>query len=128
MLSITTLYAIPLVMIFFVLWVQVSSLRVKSGVLLGHSENLELLVRVRRHGNFMEWVPFVLILMVLAEAKGADAIYIHIAGILLVAGRLIHPFGLRGDKSTAGRIIGNSANLLATLNLLICLIVKSAGW
>lgn len=63
------------------------------------------------------------------ESLGADAIYVHITGALLVLGRLAHPFGLKAEKAThVLRIIGNSANILATLNVMVCLAVRSLGY
>lgn len=127
--AITALYAIPLVAIFFILWISVAAARSKFGVSIGDGGHEDLHVRIRRHGNFIEWVPFVLILMVIAESMGAPDMYIHITGALLVVGRVLHPFGLKASVPVHGlRIAGNSANLLATLNILVCLVVKSLGF
>ena len=53
----------------------------------------------------------------------------HITGALLVLGRLAHPFGLKAEKAThVLRIVGNSANILATLNVMVCLAVRSLGF
>jgi uncharacterized membrane protein YecN with MAPEG domain len=125
---ITALYAMPLAVIFLVLWFGVSAMRSNLKVSIGDAGDPRLLERIRRHGNFVEWVPFVLILMALAEANGAGAVWVHITGVLLVAGRVVHPFGLKHDNPVHPlRIAGNSANLLATLNVLVCLAVTSAG-
>jgi uncharacterized membrane protein YecN with MAPEG domain len=125
---VTALYAMPLVVIFLVLWFGVSAMRSSLKVSVGDGGDARLLERIRRHGNFVEWVPFVLILMALAEANGAGAVWVHVSGVLLVAGRVVHPFGLKHDNPTHPlRIAGNSANLLATLNVLVCLAVTSAG-
>lgn len=126
LISITPLYAIPLILIFFVLWMGGSAKRSALDVSIGDGANPELLLRMRRHGNFIEWVPFVLVLMLLAELLGAPAGFVHAAGVLLVIGRLVHPFGLKAAQAASPlRIIGNSLNLLAVLNLLVCLIWRS---
>jgi uncharacterized membrane protein YecN with MAPEG domain len=123
---ITALYAMPLAVIFLVLWFGVSAMRSSVKVSIGDAGDPRLLERIRRHGNFVEWVPFVLILMALAEANGAGAVWVHITGVLLVAGRVLHPFGLKHDTPVHPlRIAGNSANLLATLNVLVCLVMTS---
>ena len=54
-----------------------------------------LLEAIRRHGNFIEWVPFVLILMGICEINGMGMRFLHGAGILLVSARLIHPWGIK---------------------------------
>ncbi|GHC44036.1 MAPEG family protein [Neogemmobacter tilapiae] len=125
---VTPIYALPLALIFLVLWFRVSSIRSATGVSFGDAGNVQILHRVRQHGNFMEWVPFVLILMILAEVMGAPALYLHIGGALLLIGRIVHPFGLKADNAAHPlRIIGNSANLLAVLNLMVCLGVNILG-
>lgn len=119
--SVTPIYALALVPIFLVLWIKVSSTRAASGVSFGDGGNPALLHRMRQHGNFIEWVPFVLILMILAEGMGTSAIYLHISGVLLVIGRIAHPFGLKPDNAGHPlRYVGNGSNLLAVL-------VASAG-
>lgn len=120
--AVTTLYALPLAVIFLVLWFGVSSARSGLNCAIGDAGNMDLLLKIRRHGNFVEWVPFVLILMILAEAQGAGAIWLHAGGALLLIGRLVHPFGLKIDNAAHPlRIVGNSANLLAVVILAIAL-------
>lgn len=71
-------------------------------------------------------IPLVLILMLLAELLGAPAGLVHAAGVLLVVGRVVHPFGLKVARAANPlRSLGNSLNLLAVLNLLVCLIWRS---
>lgn len=119
---VTTLYALPLALIFLVLWFGVTKTRATMGVSIGDAGNTDLHERIRRHGNFVEWVPLVLILMLLAEAAGSNSIALHSAGGLLVVGRVIHPFGLRAVNPThLLRILGNSSNLLATGILIVLL-------
>ena len=46
--------------------------RVQTGITLLHGEDEELLRRMRAHGNFIEYVPMILLLMALIElSKGA---------------------------------------------------------
>ncbi len=124
--SVTPLYALPLALIYLILWVRISAVRSKTSISFGDGGNVELLRRIRQHGNFVEWAPFVLILMILAEGMGAPALYLHIGGALLLIGRIVHPFGLQAIDNAAHpmRYIGNSANILATVNLMICLGVR----
>lgn len=122
-LHITTLYAMPLVAIFLPLWMRVSSARAKLNCSIGDNGDKYLLQRIRCHGNFIEWVPFALVLMILAEAQGANAMWLHAAGILLVIGRLAHPFGLKIDNAAHPlRYVGNGTNILAVVILAIALV------
>ena len=127
--DITTLYVFPLAVIFFILWISVTSTRSGLNCAIGDAGNMELLLKIRRHGNFIEWVPFVLILMILAEAQGAGALWLHIAGALLVIGRIAHPFGLKIDNAAHPlRIVGNSTNLLAMAILVVALARIATGF
>jgi uncharacterized protein len=79
--------------------------------------------RVRAQGNFAEYAPLGLILLAIAELQGTGAIWLHLCGILLLAGRMLHgvnfSFGLR---QPALRIGGMVLTLLALgLGALLCL-------
>ena len=101
---------------------RVSAIRAAAGISFGDAGNMVLLQRVRQHGNFVEWTSIVLILMILAEGMQAPAIYLHITGALLLIGRIAHPFGLKpGNAAHPLRYLGNGTNILATLNVMVCL-------
>jgi uncharacterized membrane protein YecN with MAPEG domain len=128
MLTITPLYALPVALIYLVLWFRVSSVRGALNVSFGDGGNAQLLQRIRQHGNCAEWSFFVLILMILAEGMGTPAMWLHISGALLLIGRIAHPFGLKAE--TAGhplRYVGNGTNLLAALNAMVCIAVHILG-
>ena len=126
---VTPMYALPLAVIFLILWFRVSAVRGRAKISFGDGGNVELLRRVRQHGNFVEWTTFVLILMILAEGMGAPALYLHISGALLLIGRIAHPFGLGAIDNAAHplRYVGNGTNILATANLMVCLAVNILG-
>lgn len=124
----TALYALPLTLLGLVLWFRVSMVRAALKVSIGDAGNPVLHERIRQHGNFIEWAPWVILLMALAEGNGAGALWLHISGALLLTGRLIHPFGLKADNPGHPlRYVGNTASLLATLNVMVCLAVTSLG-
>ncbi|HRK42982.1 MAG TPA: MAPEG family protein [Gemmobacter sp.] len=124
-LTITALHALPLALIYLVLWFRVTQMRAGLAVSIGDNGNVTLHERIRQHGNFVEWVPMVLILMILAESLGTDGLYLHASGALLVLGRLAHPFGLKAHRPThALRIVGNSTNILAMVTLIVCLALR----
>ncbi len=126
--QITTLYALPLALIFLALFFTVSAKRSDLKQSIGDGGDIALHERIRRHGNFVEWVPMVLVLMMLAEANGVGSTWLHAAGALLVIGRVIHPFGLKADNSLHPlRIAGNMGGILATAILVIATGLKLAG-
>jgi hypothetical protein len=91
---VTALYASILAIAGIVLSIIVSTRRGKVGVSILDGGNAELAVWMRRHGNFVEYVPFTLFMMALAEAAGTPSIWMHVIGIVLLLSRLIHPFGV----------------------------------
>lgn len=114
--QITATYAAIIALILVVLSAMVIAMRAQTKIALSHGDNLQLAERIRKHGNFTEYVPMALILMGLAEAGGANPMLIHAAGVILVAFRLLHPLGIRHDKSDAmPRIVGGSGTLIAIL-------------
>jgi uncharacterized protein len=125
----TTLYALPLILIFLILFFRVSARRSDLKVSIGDAGDAILHERIRQHGNFIEWVPFSLILMALAEASGANSIALHCAGGLMVLGRLLHPIGLKADNAAHPlRMAGNSLNLLAVAILAVLLAMSRLGF
>ena len=121
-LPVTSLYVLPLTIIYLGLFFAVSAKRSNLSVSIGDAGDVALHERIRRHGNFVEWVPLVLLLLVIAELQGTPRLWLHLAGGLLVLGRVIHPIGLKATAPTHPlRIAGNSTNLLATVILTIAI-------
>ncbi len=72
------------------LGVIVGGWRQKTGVSIGDGGNIDLVRAMRGQANFTETVPLTLIMMVYMALAGAPALAIHILGVLLVVGRIIH--------------------------------------
>ncbi|MES0382985.1 MAG: MAPEG family protein [Hyphomicrobium sp.] len=92
--AITAFYAALLGLFFVFLSFRVIGWRRLKSVELGHGEDSELLRRMRVHANFAEYVPFTLLLMAIAESMTAPRPLIHVVGLILIAGRLMHAYGL----------------------------------
>ena len=123
--TVTPIYALAVALIWLALWVRVRNRRATLKQSIGDGGDAELLLRIRQHGNCSEWAGILLILMIVAEGAGASALPLHISGVLLVLGRVTHPFGLKADVSlTSLRVVGNATNLLA---LAILVVVLAAG-
>lgn len=115
-LPITSLYTIPIAVLLVALSVAVSTQRGRHHVALGDGGNAVLTVWIRRHGNLVETAPFTLFVMALAEAGGAGGGLLHASGLILLAARLIHPFGItvaRPDHPL--RVLGGVGTSIATL-------------
>ena len=70
------------------------------------------------HGNAVEWaVPGVLLLLV-AELNRASPLLLHLCGIALVVGRVLHAVGLTRTAGVSfGRFAGSAASWTALLVL-----------
>jgi uncharacterized protein len=111
---ITSIYAAALGFMAILLSFHVIQLRAKTNISLLDGDNPTLRERIRRHGNFVEYVPLSLILMALAEAGGATSTWLHVIGGVLLVSRLIHPFGIKHDNASApARIIGASGTQIS---------------
>lgn len=114
------LYAALNAAIILVLAVLVTRVRRRHKVLLGDGSNPELLRAQRAHGNAVEYVPLVLILLLTLASLKASLIIIHVIGALLTFGRILHAIGLsRSSEASIGRAGGI---LLTWISLLIAII------
>jgi uncharacterized protein len=114
--SITALYAGLLGLIAIAIAFMAGSLRGKLNVSVGDGGHRELLLAMRRHANFAEWVPLALILIALLEMNGVSAKAIHVLGAALVVSRISHAVGLKPDTlKGAGRMIGAAGTAIIVL-------------
>ena len=113
----TALYAGILGLMAFVISAAAGRLRGgENGVSLGDGGRTDLMVAMRRHANFVETVPLLLILMALLEMNRVEANVIHGLGIVTVVSRACHAFGMRGEgENNALRGIGAGGTALATI-------------
>ena len=117
---ITAFYTVALGVIAIALIGPIGPLRLKKQVSVLDGGDPDLLVAIRRHGNFTEHVPLALILMVIVELNGASSTLLHGVGIVLVVSRVAHPLGLKADDLTPKlRLVGALGTMLATLALIV---------
>ncbi|MDB5522687.1 MAG: hypothetical protein JWM58_450 [Rhizobium sp.] len=122
-LPVTALYASILAIAAIVLSIIVSTKRGKAGVAIMDGGNIDLALWIRKHGNFAENVPFAILLMGLAEARGMPVIWLNAIGILLLAARLIHVIGLKADKPADPlRVAGAVGTHLSMLGVVVFLL------
>jgi uncharacterized protein len=115
-LAVTPIYAGLLALIFMFLSVRVIGMRRQARVALGDGGDRALLRRQRVQGNFAEYVPLVLILMALAEIQGVSAWLLHLIGLTLIAGRLIHAAGVsREPEPLRLRVAGMALTFVALM-------------
>jgi uncharacterized membrane protein YecN with MAPEG domain len=114
--TVTALYAGILGLISLGVSFPAGSLRGKLGISVGDGGNKDLLLAMRRHANFIEYVPLALILIGLLELNQVRVTAIHALGAALVVARLAHATGIKADTmKSVGRMIGAALTALVTL-------------
>ncbi len=111
---ITTLYAGILALILVGLAARVIRVRRGQRIAIGDGNDGNLARLIRAHGNFTEYVPIALVMMLLVELSGYPAWTVHGLGLALVAGRLIHAWAL-----PVGHLIGRTIGMVLTFAVLI---------
>ena len=89
-------------------------LRGGDGASVGDGGQMNLLVAMRRHGNFVEYVPYFMIMFAVLELNGSSAMWLHGLGLGMIVARGCHAAGL-GEEVTALRGIGAGLTLLISL-------------
>jgi uncharacterized membrane protein YecN with MAPEG domain len=81
-----------------------------------------LLIACRAHGNFIEYVPFALILMAGIESAGASHLFLLLLALFLIVGRILHPLGMTrpvpNPFRAGGTVLTWATILLASLDAL----------
>lgn len=115
-LTITPIYAGVLALMFVMLSFRVIGRRRAAKVRVGDGSDILLQRRLRVHGNFAEYVPLALVLMLLLELQGKSAVVIHVVGALLIIGRVIHAIGLgREPDLMLCRVLGMVLTFVALI-------------
>ena len=127
--KITALYAGLLAALFLVLSFRTIFHRRAQKVEIGDGGDRELLRRARVHANFAEYVPIALVMMGLAESLAMPVFGLHILGLALLGGRLVHAYGLSQSPHilpmrVAGMVL--TLGVIATLTV-ACLSLSLSG-
>ncbi|MFZ5723924.1 MAG: MAPEG family protein [Pseudomonadota bacterium] len=124
---ITAFYAGLLAILLVALGMWVVRTRVRERVALGDGGKPAMITAIRIHGNAAETIPLGLLLLLLLELTGGSAVWLHVWGSLLVAGRVAHVWGLsRERKVNPARKTGMVLTWLSTLGLAISLLLRAA--
>ena len=119
---ITSLYASLSVLLIVRLTLSVIKLRRKNRISVGDGGNEELQLAIRTHANAVEYIPIALLLLLMLELNGAPNILIHVLGITLLIGRIIHAMGLPA-KNLQKRVLGMQITIFLLIGLAILNVV-----
>ncbi len=121
---ISAFYAGVLALIYVALTAYVAAGRFKYRVALGNGGVEALDRRIRMHGNFAEFVPFCLLLVFMVDYAQYSGVIVHVLGLLLVIGRLLHAWGIYSNPVGLYRRFGIAMTLLVLLICAVLLIWK----
>lgn len=125
---VTMLYAALCGVLLIALALNIVRLRLGKRIPLGVGEGAAIEQPVRVHGNFTEYAPTFLILLLLAELGGAAFWFLHLCGALFVTGRLLHAYGLSTVRARSfGRFYGSVFSWGAILVLSGNVLLRSFG-
>jgi len=105
--SITAIYLAVLALLYAALAIQVARLRQRDRASFGDNGSLELRSAIRVHGNFVEYVPIIALMVAMLEMSG------------LPATRVLHPLGMYAASNTLQFRIGRVGGITITFVLLI---------
>ena len=114
----TSFYAALLALLFVVLTARVILMRRSAKIALGDQGNPDMLRRMRVQANFVETVPLALLLLLIAELQALPQMLLHITGIMLVAGRLMHAYGVSQKREIFNLRVGGMVLTLACILIL----------
>ena len=119
---VTPIYAGLLALLFLLLSYRVIVLR-GHGASLGDGGNPVLLRRIRAHGNFSEYVPFILLMIGVLELSHVSTYLLHALGLTLLVARLLHGYALSfSEQFKFGRFWGTALTfLLLGVSGVLCL-------
>ena len=110
LLPITLTTAGALGLVGLILAFRVSMGRGKHKITMGDGGNPDMIVRMRTHANFVEYVPLMLVLLGLLELGGANHTALIVGAAALVIARIFHAIGMAGPMAL--RVTGAMATYL----------------
>jgi uncharacterized membrane protein YecN with MAPEG domain len=91
---VTPLYAAAFSLLYVALSVRTLRLRRRFRVAIGPGNDPLLERAVRVHGNFAEYVPLSLLLLLFVDIRMTSELAVHALGLTLLLGRLLHAWGV----------------------------------
>ncbi|ELY2860100.1 MAPEG family protein [Cronobacter sakazakii] len=115
---VSALYAVLGALLLMKFSFDVVRLRMQYRVAYGDGGFSELQSAIRIHGNAVEYLPIGLLLLLFIEMNGAQNWMLHVCGLLLLVGRLMHYYGYH-HRLLRWRRSGMSATYIALLMMVL---------
>jgi uncharacterized membrane protein YecN with MAPEG domain len=80
------------------------------------------------HGNFAEYVPLTLLLLTFMEMQGRPSWWIHLLCLALIAGRLVHAYGVSQEQENIlFRTVGMVTTFAVLASSSVSLLINALG-
>ena len=118
--AITACYLAILALLYAALALQVIRLRRSSRAAFEDAGNPRLRSAIRAHGNFMEYVPIITLMVAFLDMSGAPPLRIHLLMGALLLSRILHPLGMYAASSRSLQFqVCRVGSIFITIGLLI---------
>ena len=119
-------YAAVFAFVYILLSARVIRARRHARISIGTKGDIGLERKVRVHANFAEYVPFALLLATFVEMQNGPVWLVHLACSTLLAGRLIHAFGVSQERENFRlRVAGMATTFAAIAATALALLVRT---
>ena len=117
-----------------IIWLSLHVIRIRQRdrVSVGDGGIEELKTAMGAQSNAVEYIPIGLLLLFALQYNGGHMILVHLAGTVLIAGRILHARAMHA-RDLKGRVLGMQITIyclifLAGVNLLYLPWVKLIAW
>ena len=122
--SITPLYAGLIALLFIFLSYRVIIVRRGDRISLGDGKRPDMAYRIHAQANCAEYAPLGLILLAMAELQGAPDWVVHLLGLMLLVGRLMHGWSFSRQPHN---LMARTYGMLLTLAMITFSAIANIG-
>jgi len=115
---ISVIYAVVSALLIVWLSFRVIKLRRKNRISIGDGRNSELKIAIAAQSNAIEYIPIALLLLFALEYNNANIFLVHILGLMLITGRIVHARGILSEKLNI-RVVGMQITIFSIIGLSI---------
>ena len=116
--AIVPIYAAMLAFLYIALSARVIQARRSAKVAIGTRGDVRLERKMRVHANFAEYVPFALLLATFIEMEGRPGWFLHLLCLGLVAGRIVHAYGVSQEHENFRLRMAGMATTFTVLSVM----------
>ena len=107
-----------------IIWLSLNVIKLRHSkqISLGDGDDIDLRAAMAAQANALEFIPIALLLLYPLEYNGAKLVIIHIAGILMLIGRIIHARAMLSNN-IKNRVLGMQITIWVIIGLAIANII-----